>query len=121
MIIEYEAVVVDRFRAITYVLRQEASINLGLAGKKLCLAIQALRQFDAKGSKSDPARRQELVQNAAYVLSAYVIQREALGLRDDEAINAEFGLTREIWNSVGVAARPPLVEPTTPPDSRPKK
>jgi hypothetical protein len=31
---------VDRFRAITYVLRQEASVSLGLAGRKLRLAIE---------------------------------------------------------------------------------
>jgi hypothetical protein len=92
---------VDRFRAITHVLRQEASINLGLAGKKLRLAMDALRQFDTHGARGHSPRRQELVHNAAHALSAYVIQTEALGLRNDEAINAEFGITKEIWNCVG--------------------
>jgi hypothetical protein len=78
-----------------------------LAGRKLRLAVDALRRFDAQGSGSHAARRQELVQNAAYLLTTYLIQREALGIRDDDAINAEFGLTRELWNSVGVAASPP--------------
>jgi hypothetical protein len=98
---------VDRFRAITYVLRQEASINLGLAGKKLRVATETLRHFDAQargpnasGGPNSP-RRRELLHNAAHALSAYVIQREALGIRDDQAINAEFGITREIWNLVG--------------------
>jgi hypothetical protein len=93
--------VADRFRAITYVLRQEASINLGLAGKKLRLAVDALGRFDSQRHGRDEPRRQELLHNAAYALTSYVIQREALGLRDDEAITVEFGLTREIWNRVG--------------------
>jgi hypothetical protein len=97
---------VDRFRAITYVLRQEASVSLGLAGRKLRLAIERLARFDAQGGEPLSSRRRELVQNAAYLLSAYVIQREALGLRDDGAITEEFGLTSEIWNAVGIADIP---------------
>jgi hypothetical protein len=92
---------VDRFRAITHVLRQEASINLGLAGKRLRLAMDALRHFDSQAGERPSPRRRELIHNVAHVLSAYVIQREALGLRNDEQINAEFGITQEIWNCVG--------------------
>lgn len=94
---------VDRFRAITHVLRQEASVSLGLTGRKLRFALEALRRFDAGGKDRSPDRRRELVQNAAYILSAYVIQREALGLRTDEETIAEFGITPEIWNSIGAA------------------
>lgn len=68
---------VDRFRAITHVLRQEASINLGLAGKKLRLAMDALRQLDAQGGGSHSPRRQELIHNAALALSAYVIRQRS--------------------------------------------
>jgi hypothetical protein len=91
---------VDRFRALTYVLRQEASVSLGMAGRRLRLALEALQRFDG-AQPQDAARRSELLQNAAWLLSAYVIQREALGLRDDGAIDAEFGIPREIWNRVG--------------------
>jgi hypothetical protein len=37
---------VDRFRAITYVLRQEAAVSLGMAGRKLRLAMERLARFD---------------------------------------------------------------------------
>lgn len=97
---------VDRFRAITYVLCQEASVSLGLAGRKLRLAMERLARFDAHGGEPLSSDRQELVRNAAYLLSAYVIQREALGLRDDDTISEEFGLTSEIWNAVGIADVP---------------
>src|SRR5690349_16548075 len=98
---------VDRFRAVIHVLRQEASINLGVAGRKLRLAVQALQ-----AETPDSPRRRELLYNAAHALSAYVIQREALGLRDDQAINAEFGITPEIWNRLGAVANSPPGEPT---------
>ena len=104
---------VDRFRGVLHVLRQEASINLGVAGRKLRLTMEALR-----AETSDSPRRPELLHNAAHALSAYVIQREALGLRDDQAINAEFGITAEIWNRMGVLANSPPGEPTAPPGPR---
>ena len=92
---------IDRSRALTYVLRQEASVSLGSAGRKLRVALERLECFDRTG-RSDPAWRAQLLRNAAYHLGAYVIQREALGLRDHAGVDAEFGVTREVWNAVGV-------------------
>lgn len=68
------------------------------------LAVEALQRYDAKGGERDAPRRRDLLQNAAYLLTAYVIQREALGMRDNDVINAEFGITPEIWNSMGVVS-----------------
>ncbi len=93
---------VDRFRVLTHVLRQEASVSLGVAGRKLRLAIEALHHFDRTGADRASPRRRELVRNAGYALSAYVIQREALGLRDEATINTEFDVTPEIWHAMGV-------------------
>jgi hypothetical protein len=92
---------VDRFRAITHVLKQEAASSLGSSGRKLRTAVDALRRFDQSGGDSQSHRRSELLVNAAYLLSAYVIQREAIGLRNHKDLTAEFDLTPEIWNRVG--------------------
>jgi hypothetical protein len=54
-----------------------------------------------RGGDRQSARRGELLVNAAYLLSADVIQREAIGLRNHADLTAEFVLTAEIWNLVG--------------------
>lgn len=92
---------VDRFRAITHVLKQEGAGSLGSAGRKLRTAVDMLQRFDQSGGDPHSARRSELLTNAAYLLSAYVIQREAIGLRNHKDLTAEFDLTAEIWNRVG--------------------
>jgi len=93
---------VDRFRAITYVLRAEGAASLGSPGRKLRTAVEMLQRFDQSDGAAQSARRQELLVNAAHLLSAYVIQREAIGLHNHQDLTAEFGLTPEIWNRVGV-------------------
>src|SRR2546429_5860523 len=88
---------VDRFRAITYVLRQEAAVSLGMAGRKLRLALEHLARFDerAEGASS---RRRELVQNAAYLLSAYVVQRETPSRSEEH--------TSELQSPLHIGLRP---------------
>ena len=92
---------VDRFRAITHVLKQEGASSLGSAGRKLRTAVENLHRFDQSGGDPQSDRRSELLANAAYLLSAYVIQREAIGLRNHKDLTAQFELTAEIWNRVG--------------------
>ena len=95
---------VDRLRGITYIFKQEGATTLGLAGRKLRVAIEALRRFDESGGDPQTPRRRELLGNAACLLSAYVIQREAVGLSNHKDLTAEFGLTPEIWNRVGAVS-----------------
>jgi hypothetical protein len=93
---------VDRSRVITYVLRQEASTSIGLAGKKLEVTLQALDRFDRNGGARNSARRAELMQNAAYALHAFIIQREALGLRDHSVVTTQYGVGPGLWNLLGI-------------------
>ena len=93
---------VDRLRIVTHVLRQEASSSIGLAGKKLEVTLEMLDRFDRNGGERNSPRRSELLQNASYALSAFIIQREALGLRDHSVVTKEYGVSPEIWNSMGV-------------------
>lgn len=97
---------VDRFRVLTHVLRQESAFSLGMAGRKLRAAVEALQRFDNSARPRSAPERTRLVLNAAHALSACVIQREALGLRDHSLLTAEYGLTPEIWRSMGIIERP---------------
>jgi hypothetical protein len=97
---------VDRFRALAHVLRQEASFSLGIAGRRLREAVAALHRFDSRGSASGARERSRLLRNAAYALSACVIQREALGLKDHTTLQAEYSVTPEIWHSMGICDNP---------------
>jgi hypothetical protein len=97
---------VDRFRALTHVLRQEASYSLGIAGRRLREAVAALHRFDSGGPAPASRERSRLLLNAAHALSACVIQREALGLKDHTMLRAEYSVTPEIWHSMGICDNP---------------
>lgn len=94
----------DRFRALTYVLRHESAFSLGTAGRKLRMAVEALERCDRQHTTCG-AERNRLVRNAASALAAVVIQREALGMRDHGMVTQEFGISAEIWRSVGIVDR----------------
>jgi len=64
-----------------------------------CIQCQEIADRSSQGSNAEDL--DELLVNAAYLLSAYVIQREAIGLRNHKDLTAEFDLTAEIWNRVG--------------------
>lgn len=94
----------DRFRALTHVLRHESAFSLGTAGRKLRVAVEALHRWDSRHA-APGAERSRLVRNAASALAAVVIQREALGMRDHEPVTKEYEVTPEIWRSVGIIDR----------------
>jgi hypothetical protein len=93
---------VDRFRALTHVLRHESAFSLGTAGRKLRVAVEALQRWDGHHEALAGAGRTPLLRNAASALSAVVIQREALGMRDHALLMQEYGITPEIWRSMGI-------------------
>jgi len=95
---------VDRFRALTHVLRHESAFSLGTAGRKLRVAVEALNRWD-RHHAARGAERTRLLHNAASALAAVVIQREALGMRDHTMVTKEYSVTPEIWHSLGIAGR----------------
>jgi len=94
---------IDRFRVLTHVLRQEAAFSLGVAGRRLGAAVEALQRFDTSGKPRVLPERVRLLRNAAHALSACVIQREALGIRDHAALSTEYAVTSEIWHAMGIS------------------
>jgi hypothetical protein len=95
---------VDRFRALTHVLRHESSFSLGTAGRRLRAAVDALQRHDLLGRPAG-TERTRLLRNAADALSAVVIQREALGIRDQTPLIETYGIRQEIWRSMGIIDR----------------
>jgi hypothetical protein len=98
---------VDRSRALMYVLRHESAFSLGTAARKLRASLEALQRWDATHAPGS-AERTRLVRNAASALSAVVIQREAIGLRDHTMLTTEYGVAPEVWRSMGIVETPAL-------------
>ncbi len=93
--------------AIQYEILQEKATALNRLGNRLQQALDALRAFDARlpggtvATAEDLRERQALVNAAGEALWYFVVQREACGLRDSEAVMREYGASREVWLRMG--------------------
>lgn len=83
-------------------LAEEQAGTLGRLGRELVLALAALRQ-EANG---DLAVRQRLTERAGEVLWMFLIQREAIGLRDERAVFRAYGVPEAVIARMGVMPRP---------------
>jgi hypothetical protein len=82
---------------------------LGRAGRRLEHAIEQLHLHDRSRPGNDAAaraRRDGLLWELAERVEAFVVQREACGLRDSRQVLAYYRVPREAIARVG-AARPP--------------
>lgn len=73
---------------------------LGRAGRALEAALAVL----AAHTESDTARA-KLVQDAGYALWCYMVQREAIGLRDPRPVLRDYRVPAEVQNRMGVFGR----------------
>lgn len=82
---------------------QEAAASLGLAGRRLRKALDALHKYDADSNAgpADSKRRSELVATAGEAFWGYVVQRELLGLLDADYIAQEYGVPPEVKRAMG--------------------
>jgi len=80
---------------LRYELMEEQAASLGRAGKKVETTLAALR--DHPGGEG----RAELVRAAADAVWGFLVQREAMGLRDRAYIVAHYGVPREVLNRLG--------------------
>ncbi len=81
----------------------EQAAALGRAGEGLGAALAKLRQFEAGLTQrapqpSDSAARQDLIARAGEAFWSYIVQREALGLYDEETIARDYGVPVEVRN-----------------------
>lgn len=90
--------------ALDYEIAQEKAATLGRLGRALETALNHLSAFDADGPPSSAHRRAErraLVAQAGHALWLFVVQREALGLRDARQIMRDYRVPAEVQNRMG--------------------
>src|SRR3954471_1852825 len=85
---------------LDYELAQEKASTLGRLGRALEAALAALRAHDADGG--DPAARRRLVAEAGHALWLFVVQREAIGLRDTRQLMRDYRVPGEVQACMGV-------------------
>ena len=94
----------DKPAALDYEIAQEMASTLGRLGRALEAALAALRDHDARlvehSAEALHARR-ALVAEASRALWHFVVQREALGLRDSRQVMRDYRVPAEVQNRMG--------------------
>jgi hypothetical protein len=87
-------------------LREQKAHTLGTLSGQVEDALAALRSFDAEthGPDQEP-RRRALLEGAADLVWAFMIQRELCGLRNWDAVVKHYSIPREVLNRVGQVRR----------------
>ena len=91
--------------ALDYEIAQEKASALGRMGRALEAALGTLRAFDAQARDmtADARRdRRALVEQAGYALWLFVVQREALGLRDSRQLMRDYRVPAEVRARMGM-------------------
>ena len=89
----------------------EKAAALGNSGRKLRAALDRLRRFDASAAKrgrtsAGGENRAELIAQAGDAYWSYIVQRESLGLLDNESVVADYGIPPEVVRSIKPRLRP---------------
>lgn len=95
----------DNATALDYEIAQEKAATLGRLGRALEAALAALREFDVQQADASAERKQarrELITAASRALWHFVVQREALGLRDSRQVMRDYAVPAEVQNRMGV-------------------
>jgi hypothetical protein len=94
----------DNATALDYEIAQEKAATLGRLGRGLEAALAALREFDTQPREADQRRqeRRALVAEAGHALWMFVVQREALGLRDSRQLMRDYGVPPEVQSRMGM-------------------
>ena len=95
--------------ALDYEIAQEQAAALGRLGRALEAALAALSDHDGLRADSGDlpeqapagAVRERLLREASNALWCFVVQREAVGLRDQRAIMREYRVPIEVQNRMG--------------------
>ena len=91
--------------AVDKEIAKEKAEALGRTGKRLEDALQALREFDARGAGpgyDDPRRRAALVADAVERVTSMLVQREAQGLRDPKYVFKFYSVPDEVVKRLGI-------------------
>jgi Family of unknown function (DUF6665) len=95
----------DHSTALDYEIAREKASALGRLGRGLEAALAALKAFDARIIETNAEARRErkaLVANAGHALWLFVVQREALGLRDSRQVMHDYAVPPEVQGRMGM-------------------
>jgi len=84
---------------------EERAGALGRAGRRLEQALDVFRDSETSSAPHAPAKRDRLLWDLAELVYAFIVQREACGLRDYRHVLKHFDIPREALARVG-ARRP---------------
>jgi hypothetical protein len=87
--------------ALDYEIAQEQVTALGRLGRALEAALAALAEYERTHSGRD-AVRAALIQQASEALWCFIVQREAVGLRDPRPVIRGYRVPAEVHNRLGV-------------------
>ena len=90
---------------LDYELAQEKASALGRLGRGLEAALGALRAFDASIIEPSAETRRERsarVAHAGHALWLFVVQREAIGLRDSRQVMRDYGVPADVQGRMGM-------------------
>ncbi len=94
---------------LEYEMRQEKAAALGRLTRNFEAALAALAALDAAAADAGharPARREALLDAAGQALFDFVVQREACGLRNTEAVLRHYNVPTAVRLRMGVVRRP---------------
>jgi hypothetical protein len=95
----------DNSTALDYEIAQEKASTLGRLGRALEAALEALKAFNAQpiaATAQTRAERKALVAEAGHALWLFVVQREALGLRDSRQVMRDYAVPPEVQGRMGM-------------------
>lgn len=98
------------YTTLEYEIAQEKASALGRLGRRLEGALAALAACP-RMANSDRKIRDGLVEQAAYALWLFVVQREACGLNDSTQVLRNYGVPKEVYARMGPLTRP-SIQPT---------
>jgi len=92
--------------ALDYEIAQEQVAALGRSGRALEAALAALTahgEGEDDGARTGASRptRAKLVQDASNALWCFIVQREAIGLRDPRPVIRDYRVPAEVQNRMG--------------------
>ena len=91
---------------LDYELREQKAQTLGTLSSQVEQALAALQAFDAEAYQPDREhRRCALLDGAADLVWAFMIQRELCGLRNWDAVVKDYSIPREVLSRVGQVRR----------------
>jgi len=100
--------------ALDYEIAQEQASALGRLGRALEAALAVLSEYDRARNSERCAARSKLVQDAGDALWCFMVQREAIGLRDPRRVIREYRVPAEVQNRMGALAGPRHVAKPSP-------